>query len=128
MKAVVETLALCLTLGFAPNGARAALDEPHGAVESCTVHYVQEPNNDCEMCETLSEKPDACVDRFGSRGYTKKCRTRGDAKGWGEVWCIPVAPPVKPTAPLPAGQGYAWLVAVCLLAVAAVYFKLRRSS
>jgi hypothetical protein len=76
--------------------------ELHGYVEPCTVGNQQEMFTECELCSASHGAAQACEDKFGRQGYQKKCRTRGDAAGWAEVWCISTqpakaAPPPEPS-------------------------------
>lgn len=67
-----------------PGVAQAQADAPHGFVEPCTVGNAQEMDTDCELCSVTTGAPHVCRDRLGTKGYTKKCRTRGTQAGWGD--------------------------------------------
>lgn len=60
----------------------------HGFVEPCTVGNQQEMYTECELCPATPADPQVCDKRLGRIGYEKKCRTRGEAAAWDEVWCI----------------------------------------
>jgi hypothetical protein len=99
-------LSLGLTLSGVSHG-QADMVELHGYIEPCTIANYQEMYTECETCAVSKSAPKACEESVGRRGYQKRCRTRGDAKGWEEVWCIAKgsasqapAPPT-PAAPRP---------------------------
>lgn len=82
--------------------SEAAAQEPHGYVEPCTVGNVQEMYTECELCSASAGEPEACNTTLGRKGFEKKCRTRENTAGWGEVWCIaklPAEPAASGNAP-----------------------------
>jgi LPXTG-motif cell wall-anchored protein len=91
-------LALVLLLGVAAHEVQAQTSEPHGFVEPCTVGNAQEMDTACELCSVSASSPNACVDRLGAKGYTKKCRTHGTPAGFAEVWCAKRRLPTEATA------------------------------
>jgi hypothetical protein len=98
--------------------SRAAGDpmELHGYVEPCTVGNEQEMYTQCELCAVPGSSPQLCNDQLGRRGYQKMCRTRGEAAGWSEVWCIST----RPVAETPHTPKALIAVAVALLAGASL--------
>jgi hypothetical protein len=77
-----------LALGARAQAMQAVPDlEPHGFIEPCTVANHQQMDTQCELCAVSPAEPQPCLERLGSRGFEKKCRTRGDARGFAEVWC-----------------------------------------
>ena len=68
--------------------AQADLTELHGYIEPCTIANYQEMFTECEACPVSPADPKSCTRSLGSRGYAKKCRTRGTGHDWEEVWCI----------------------------------------
>jgi len=111
-----------LAVGFAiffvilAPASRAAADpmEMHGYVEPCTVGNEQEMYTQCELCSVPSSSPQLCDDQLGRRGYQKMCRTRGEAAGWDEVWCIST----RPAPETPHTQTSKVLIAVAVLLLA----------
>src|SRR5687767_9719667 len=77
-----------LGLALATSLPARAQDGPHGAVETCQVHYVQDSFSDCELCAATLEAPAACSTRLAPLGYVKKCRTQGGHQGFSEIWCL----------------------------------------
>jgi hypothetical protein len=59
----------------------------HGYVEPCALEYVGETHLECELCNASLSSPNACSERFASRGFEKRCRARG-GHDWNEVWCL----------------------------------------
>jgi hypothetical protein len=76
-----------LARGTPPPRAERGSPEPHGFVEPCTVGNVQEMHTQCELC-TIEGASQTCQERFGARGYEKKCATRGGHAAPAEVWCL----------------------------------------
>jgi hypothetical protein len=101
---VLPATALALALGvvgLAPPAA--AQQEPpsiHGFVEPCTVGFVQDGNNECELCAPTGGNWQACARTLGARGYTKRCRTSVHSAP-GEVWCTARLVAPKDNAPSP---------------------------
>jgi len=91
--------------------------EPHGFVEPCTIGNVQEMYTECELCEVRQGASQVCIDKFGKRGYEKKCQTHGDATAWGEVWCVDTRRSQEKPSPskLPFIVGAPLLLAVLLV-------------
>jgi hypothetical protein len=124
VRAYVATLAagVAVFFGILAPSSRAAADpmELHGYVEPCTVGNEQEMYTSCEICSVPSGSPQLCNDQLGRRGYQKMCRTRGEATGWSEVWCISTRPvaetPHTPKIP----------IAVAVLLAGASLFAARR--
>jgi hypothetical protein len=81
----LRTFVLVLVLFAAPVGAQ---DGPHGPVEACSAHYMQSATLECEMCSVPAASPKTCSEKLGPLGFERKCRTRGDHAGYGEVWCL----------------------------------------
>lgn len=114
-----------LTAEVSPAAAQSPPDglEPHGFVEPCTVGNVQEMYTECELCEVRQGDTQVCTDKFGKRGYEKKCQTHGAHGTWGEVWCIDTrrspekVAPATPAAPskLPFIVGAPVLLGVLLV-------------
>jgi hypothetical protein len=90
--------ALSLLASAGPRTAQAQTAEPHGFVEPCTVGNVQEMDTACELCSVSPSSANACAERLGTKGYTKKCRTHGTAAGFAEVWCAKRTLPITPAA------------------------------
>lgn len=113
-----SVLAIALT-SSARAHAQADLAELHGFIEPCTIANYQEMFTECEACPVSHESPKACEQSLGQRGYTKKCRTRGDAHAWEEVWCVakgsPESEPGPERAPRPVNVP-ALLLAAALFA------------
>jgi hypothetical protein len=78
--------ALTMAGAAPPPRAERGPPEPHGFVEPCTVGNVQQMHTECEVC-TIEGASQACHERFGERGYEKKCATRGGHSAPAEVWC-----------------------------------------
>jgi hypothetical protein len=114
---VVSAMLSALSAGAAPSDM-----ELHGYVEPCTIGNQQEMFTECELCSASHDAAQACEDKFGRKGYQKKCRTRGDAAGWAEVWCISTqpakaAPPPEPPSPQPQPQRASKLLALLVAVV-----------
>lgn len=54
----------------------------------CQIHFVEDAYSDCEMCDVTASAPQSCKNQFAPLGYTQKCRTRTEPRGWSEVWCL----------------------------------------
>lgn len=105
MKARGWLLFGALAMGSFEQQAAAQPGGPHGYVEPCTVGNHQEMYTECESCPARPADPRSCNEQLGKRGYDQKCRTRGDASGWEEVWCIAKpAPAVAPPSAPPSAQ------------------------
>lgn len=118
----VAAIAVCAL----PAAAAAQPAEPHGFVDPCTVGNVQEMTTDCEACPVAPADPQACDRRLGRAGYQKKCRTRGDATAWEEVWCT-ARQPASAAPPTRWRLGIAALLGAAAAAVAAWRLRRRRA-
>ena len=84
---VASVLSVNVAAAIPPPPAEQGSPEPHGFVEPCTVGNVQEMHTECERCAIEGESK-TCHERFGERGYVKKCSTRGGHAAPAEVWCL----------------------------------------
>ena len=85
-------LGAAVALFLAAGSAFSQMDEPHGYIEPCTIANYQEMMTECDLCTVPHGDPEACSKRLKRRGYEKKCRTRGEAASYGEVWCVAKRP------------------------------------
>jgi hypothetical protein len=92
----------------------------HGYVEPCALEYVGETHLECELCSASLSSPNACSERYASRGFEKRCRARGGHE-WNEVWCLDLRKKADKTYNFVLGALLAGLVAGGF-----VYFKRSR--
>jgi hypothetical protein len=132
--AAVFALGLALAVVVSHLGARAAWAGPedmqfHGYVEPCTVGNVQEMYTECELCQVPPHgDPEVCAGRLAPLHYQKKCQTRADASGWGEVWCVDKRRPPEAAGPSKALVAGAIVAVVGLSLIARLAWSRRRAA
>lgn len=88
--------AAAIFASVAATTVRADVPPEPDYVESCTVANHKTAANACVSCDTYHGDVDKCSRDYGTKGYTRACRTSG-ASVWSEVWCKAGAADNTPT-------------------------------
>lgn len=72
---------------FISNNSRADVPPPPDYVEQCTPQKQAASSRTCEACATSRlDAAGSCGTKLGA-GFAFRCRARGGATAWTEVWC-----------------------------------------